>query len=163
MRMAPYLGLALVVACLAILVVYRFSFEPYRNTAIPAPEFFSGIGDVIEHKRRGHSSYFLGETRSDGWWAFFPVLLAAKTPLGLLGLLAAGIVWGKRGSGTWSTIVPLGLGAGILAFATQSRINIGVRHVLPLICSWPYLRRPACCGRGRHADGADGRRGWPWS
>ena len=71
---------------------YRFSFGPTTWFAfqVPFPELFSGIDQVREHDRAGHLSYLLGEQRMDGWWLFFPVLLAVKTPLAVLALAGLG-------------------------------------------------------------------------
>ncbi|MBI3473960.1 MAG: hypothetical protein HY013_21610 [Candidatus Solibacter usitatus] len=80
-----------IVAVTAILVVwsgYRFSIGP---AGLPAPELWSGVRQVMEDNRTGHLAYFLGENGAEGWWSFFPVLLAVKTPLAFLVLFAAGL------------------------------------------------------------------------
>jgi Dolichyl-phosphate-mannose-protein mannosyltransferase len=130
----PRLACAILIACLTIWAGYRFSFDK-----IPAPEFFDGIHDVREHNRLGHPSYFLGKTSETGFRFYYPVLLAVKTPLALLGLAAAGlwVCWKRRAQAEYW--MPVAFAAGVLAVASFSRINIGVRHVLPVYITLAML------------------------
>ena len=61
-----------------------------RAPVFPAPALFEGLGELAAKNRAGHKSYLLGEVRTTGWWYFFPVALAVKTPLPFLLLVAAG-------------------------------------------------------------------------
>jgi hypothetical protein len=58
----------------------------------PAPEFFNGIETVRKHNAEGNPSYLLGKRSMTGFWNYYPVLLAIKTPLGFLILLSIGTV-----------------------------------------------------------------------
>jgi len=58
---------------------------------LPFPELSTGIKQVADHNEAGHLSYFMGELRTNGWWAFFPVLIAIKLPIGVLVLAAIGL------------------------------------------------------------------------
>jgi uncharacterized membrane protein len=86
------------------------------------------------HNEHGHLSYLLGQTAWNGWWYFFPVALAVKTPLVLLLLGLAGLtLLAARGirSRDIYPLAPAAAFVSILAFScTYSHINIGVRHVL---------------------------------
>ena len=130
-RWPPALGAA-AIACLVIWAGFRFSFGPldFAGLRLPAPRFFDGLHMIWEHNENGHSSYILGQRHHFGVWYFFPVTLAVKTPLALLVLLGWSLwtAWRKR----LSVGAPLGYSAAILAIAMTSRINIGVRHVLPI-------------------------------
>ncbi len=110
-----------------------------RAEVFPAPALFEGLGQLAAKNRAGHKSYLLGEVRSTGWWYFFPVALAVKTPLPLLLLTGAGLVVIWRGSSGWDRrrrLEPAMIAAAILLVSLPSRINIGVRHVLPM---YPFL------------------------
>ena len=92
------------------------------------------------HNDAGHRSYLLGQVSNDGWWYFYFVTLAVKTPLPLLVAGPVGLVWlarnGWRERNGWA-LAPAVLVFAILAFASVfSRINIGIRHVLIL---YPFL------------------------
>jgi hypothetical protein len=132
---------AAVVLAVAFLVVwagYEFSFArvDFLHLRLPAPRFFSGIHRVWQHNREGQPSYLLGQRSPDGFWYYFPVVLAVKTPLGMLVLLL-GVLW----MGLRKAAVPLAFSTGILLFAMASRIDIGVRHILPV-----YVGFSVCCG-----------------
>ncbi|MFO1400149.1 MAG: glycosyltransferase family 39 protein [Steroidobacteraceae bacterium] len=91
---------------------------------------------VAFHNAHGHPSFLLGETRLYGWWYFYFVALAVKTPLPLLLAGLAGLaLLARRGLRERSVpllSVPLAFVA-ILGFsAVYSHINIGVRHVMVL-------------------------------
>ena len=99
-------------------------------------ELVSGMVALKAHNDSGHWSFLLGEVRTTGWWYFYPVALAAKTPIPLLLTGLAGMLWmaadGARQRDPWK-LAPLSLWLAMLAFVCSfSRINIGVRHVLIL-------------------------------
>jgi hypothetical protein len=129
----PYLAPCLAVIATALLIVwagYRFSFSGY-----PAPEFFAGIEAVRKHNQVGHRSYLLGEVAQTGWWYYFPVILAVKTPAPVIALLAIGaaVAVARR---RWYEIA---FAAGLLVVSMSSRINIGVRHILPIYIAFAIL------------------------
>jgi hypothetical protein len=86
------------------------------------------------HNTHGHMSFLLGQTAPNGWWYFYPIALAVKTPLPLLLLGLAGLtllaVRGLRSPSLYA-LAPPACFVSILLFAClYSHINIGVRHVL---------------------------------
>ena len=99
-----------------------------------------GIIAIKAHNDAGHLSFLLGQLRSTGWWYFYLVALATKTPLPLLVLGPVGMVMlardGWRERDGWR-IAPLTLFLTVLVFSsTFSHINIGIRHVLVL---YPFM------------------------
>ncbi|HLY53494.1 MAG TPA: phospholipid carrier-dependent glycosyltransferase [Steroidobacteraceae bacterium] len=120
-------------------------------------DLVNGIVAVKAHNDGGHLSYLFGQVRMTGWWYFYLVALAVKTPLPLLASGSLGVGWlareGWRSGDNWR-ITPALLILAILLFASSfSRINIGIRHVLilyPLLAigaawavtrTWQGLRR----------------------
>jgi 4-amino-4-deoxy-L-arabinose transferase-like glycosyltransferase len=102
--------------------------------------FFEGIIALKAHNDSGHLSFLLGQQRSTGWWYFYLVALAAKTPIPLLvcGPIGMAVLaregWQARDA--WR-LAPLVLFLTLLAFASAfSHINIGIRHVLVL---YPFM------------------------
>jgi Dolichyl-phosphate-mannose-protein mannosyltransferase len=103
-------------------------------------DFAEGIMALKAHNDTGHVSFLFGHLKPGGWWYFYLVDLAAKTPLPLLATGPAGLVLlsraGWREHNAWR-IAPAVLFLTLLAFASFfSRINIGIRHVLIL---YPFL------------------------
>jgi 4-amino-4-deoxy-L-arabinose transferase-like glycosyltransferase len=115
----------------------------------PAPALFEGIGQLAAKNRAGHKSYLLGEVRDTGWWYFFPVALAVKTPIPFLLLAGVGIVaalGATAGRERRRLLEPAAIAAAILLVCLPSRINIGLRHVLPI---YPFLAITAGLGAAR--------------
>jgi hypothetical protein len=154
-RRIPGIASALVIALVILWAGFRFSIEPLDPRSMPHPsvdrwlaqmpplapllhiplpltEFLLGIRDISRHNALGHDSFLLGEFRTTGWWYFFPVVLALKTPLGFLGLALAGLGlafarWREAATPRRLTAVFF---VAILAFSLTSRIDLGVRHIL---------------------------------
>jgi hypothetical protein len=138
-------GLALAAVIIVVITVGLYGPHIVTLAIPPLPSWRVplGVNEVMRnflgvawHNAHGHPAYLLGETGLYGWWYFYPVALAVRTPLPLLcfGLGGLGLLL-RRGVRECS--VPL-LAPGlcflaILGFSClYSRINIGVRHVLVL-------------------------------
>lgn len=121
-------GVAVVVCAIAVWATYRFSF----SNGIPAPELIAGIREAHRHQTMGHPSYLFGSRSNSGFWLFYPVALAVKTPLGLLLLALSGFYLATKQRAKPQWIVLMASVLGILAVGFYSRINIGTRHVLPI-------------------------------
>lgn len=105
------------------------------ESPIPLGDLARGARLVLWHGQTGHPAFFLGEVRTDGWWHFFPVLIALKTPIPFLILFVIGCAYLRRAGGpvpAWQKLAPLLGAAGILLVGVASRIDIGLRHILPV-------------------------------
>jgi hypothetical protein len=104
---------------------------------IPAPAFFQGLAKLRFKESVGHKSYLLGEVRETGWWYFFPVALAIKSTIPFLVLGAVGIFYLVNFNGPpeerWISLAPVVAAGTILLVCAPSHINIGVRHILPIV------------------------------
>jgi len=134
----PAGAIVLAAAFLVVWAGYGFSFArvDFLHLRLPAPRFFSGLHSVWQHNRNGHPSYLLGHRSPDGFWYYFPIVLSIKTPLAMLILLIGAVWWQRK-----TAAMPLAFSAGILLCAMSSRIDIGVRHVLPV-----YIGMAVACG-----------------
>lgn len=103
---------------------------------IPLPyTYVFGMASVKAHDHDGHGTTFFGKFMTHGSPAYFPVLLLAKTPLLLLCALGVGafsLLWRRRMPSA-TTLALLAFSAVMLGLAMKASINIGVRHVLPLM------------------------------
>ncbi|HYC62029.1 MAG TPA: glycosyltransferase family 39 protein [Thermoanaerobaculia bacterium] len=104
------------------------------HLTVPAPDLWIGLVMVRFHNRIGHSAYLLGQVSESGWWYYFPVALAFKTPISYLLLLlwSAAAAAAAFKSGGKAAALQLAIAMTILAIAMSSRINIGIRHLLPI-------------------------------
>ncbi len=101
---------------------------------VPAGDLIHGIAIVKGHDAEGHLVFFRGTVKTNGSWDFFPTLFAVKTPIPFLLFLAVGCaaMLGRSGASRWSRLAPVLAALGIFVFAMTSRINLGMRHVLPV-------------------------------
>ncbi len=134
-------ALAAVTCCLIMWAAYRFSYGavPGLGFRLPAPEFFRGITDALAHDRKGHPAFLLGKFSMTGWWYYFPVALAVKTPIAFLIMLAVGIFVCVRQRARVEYLLPLGFSLGILLPAMIGRIDIGIRHVEPIYIGFSII------------------------
>ena len=152
---APSIGAQLIASAVLFLFVvwaiYRFAIGPMHpgGHSVPAPAFLAGIDTFLLHGGSGHPSFLLGTPANRGWWYYFPVALAVKTPIPLLVLSTVGIAVGledvvKRRD--WRTAVPIAAALTMLAISTTVRVDLGVRLILPM---YPLLAIVAAQGAMR--------------
>ena len=161
-RRLPSLALAAAVAFLVVWATYRFSFGKvfFANISLPFPELYAGIRDVLRHNAEGHPGYLLGARSNHGFWYFYLVDLAVKTPLAPIVLFAVGLSPSLRNHSKFRhPWLPVAFCAGILAVALFSHINIGIRHVLPLYVGFALV---AAVGAVRLLELAPARRWAGW-
>lgn len=104
------------------------------ETKFPLSQVVGGLFEVLKHNSDGHDSYLLGQYGNAGWWYFFLVALVVKTPVAMLVLVVSGVgltVAGWRGMSVAQRL-PLVFVAGMLLVCVTTRINLGLRHALPL-------------------------------
>lgn len=151
-----------VLALLVVWAVYGFKVEPLggkpgqklsasasaaERIPVPALQYLRGLKTVAT-EAEAHPAYLLGRTDNSGkgWWYYFPVAIAAKTPipelfaiLGMLVLLAVPKTraqLGLPGREVFFLLLPVGIyllaALGVLGIS----LNLGVRHILPI---YPFL------------------------
>jgi len=136
----------------AMLVVWAgYGFEvgqvPGLPFPIPAATHVRIYQSLQEHYELGHPTFLLGQVSSHGWWWYFPVAFVLKTPLPVLLLTLYAVVrtayhvrrdilthssHALRSAHYVALLFPL-LYAATSLFST---VNIGYRHLLPLL---PFL------------------------
>jgi hypothetical protein len=108
------------------------------TTPLPLSEATMGVLDVFVHNSVGHDSYLLGQWSQSGWWYFFPVVLAVKSPIGLLVLAMCGWRFLLRRwretdwKQSWRQVLTMVFPLAILLVCMLGRIDLGVRHILPV-------------------------------
>jgi 4-amino-4-deoxy-L-arabinose transferase-like glycosyltransferase len=109
-------------------------FTMLRPVLVPS-ELFKGIAIALGHSKSGTESYLMGQWVQGGWWYYFPLAFLLKSPIAYV-LLVAGGLW--RFIPKMKSAPSLGqiawLGAAVyLAVSMTSGINLGVRHLLPML------------------------------
>jgi hypothetical protein len=138
---AASFGVAVGVCLFLMWAAFFFSFGPvpFWKVSLPAWEYFDGIRVALMHNTDGHPAWLLGEARRFGWWYYFPVALAVKTPLAMLAMVGVGIVVCWRNHKSVAYMMPVAFMLGILLPAMTSHVNIGSRHVLPVFLVFSIL------------------------
>jgi hypothetical protein len=106
-------------------------FQALRPVLIP-PDFFKGIALQAAHADSGHMAFLNGEWRQHGWWYYFPVAIALKTPIPLLLLGWAGAI-GLCRQPRFAVAAPWLVALTYLAVTMTGGINIGIRYLLPAV------------------------------
>ncbi len=116
-------------------------YEAGRRFGLPAYSYLVGMDSAMNHDREGHAAYLLGQRAQKGWWYYFPVAFAVKTPTAVLLLAALGLVLAVRRRARLRQVqfewYLLALpAAGYFALWMRSNVNLGLRHILPV---YPFL------------------------
>ncbi|MGE5346068.1 MAG: phospholipid carrier-dependent glycosyltransferase, partial [Acidithiobacillales bacterium] len=102
----------------------------------PAGHYAAGLAGIeIQNRTGGGVNYLRGRLSPDGFWDYFFIAFAVKTPVGLLAVLLAGgaaLLLGRaRLDLTLSAFLFPALYLFVSGMATS--YNIGVRHMLPAV------------------------------
>ncbi len=140
-RSAASAALLLLVGGLVVWAGYRFTWGPIAflgGISGPAPAYWAGIQAILRRTGGGTPAFLLGQYSERGWWYYFPIAFAIKTPLPTLILLGAAawqaIIKNKEQPQHNSPLPFLLLpAAAFWGMAIGSSFNIGYRHILPTL------------------------------
>ena len=102
-----------------------------KDLLLPAPALLSGIGAAWVLNQGSPAAYLLGNIKQGGWWYFFLIGVAVKTPLPFLLLFMVGL-WAifRVRPVEWTSVAPAAAAAAILFVTMFVKYNAGVRHVM---------------------------------
>jgi hypothetical protein len=109
--------------------------EKVARGSVPAPELWEGLALLAAKNSAGHAPYFFGQERGASI-AFFPTVLAIKTPICLVLLFLSGAWHSIRSKREWRQRVPMYCVCAVVLVGMFSHINLGVRHMLP---AYPFI------------------------
>lgn len=106
-----------------------------RGVRIPAYSYILGIYTQLAAAKSWKDNFLFGQISQTGWWYFYWAAFLIKTPLPFIICIAAGLGM-RRSRDTLEagerfllvSMLPM-----IALFCMPTRINIGVRYILPLI------------------------------
>lgn len=129
-RMLLLAGLAVGLAWVILLAGYGFDGFPVPGLYTEGMELARLKNSTVEGP-----TYLMGSISRDGFWSYYLVALAVKTPIPLLLLSLAGIVSGLREQALRREIAWLLLPAlaWIAAITLLTRAQIGFRYILPAL------------------------------
>ena len=131
--MMAYVAVIAVAAFFSIWLVYGFNVGTLKGFPFPAREYLTGLQGATTLIEGGKSSFLLGAYSSKGWWYYFPVAFAVKTPLPTLILIGVSLLFVCT-RGAWRStsflLVPVVI---YLAICLATPFDIGYRHLLPIL------------------------------
>jgi 4-amino-4-deoxy-L-arabinose transferase-like glycosyltransferase len=102
-----------------------------NRTRIFPESYTLGLADVVASGSR--NTWIFGENYATGQWFYFPLAFAVKSSIALLILLPLGFVFAFFNREKWREMLFILLPpVFFFAFALTSKLNIGVRHILPV-------------------------------
>jgi len=133
-------------AILLLWALYRFEFGVISGIPfpIPAPSHLLPLRKLQQHMQDGHAAFLMGRNYHHGDWRYFPIAFMLKTPpltLLLCGwTLFLGLWRTAKKQGAPSFVLSPSRSAPLLlllllytAVSLSSGINIGYRHLLPML------------------------------
>ncbi|HEX4053547.1 MAG TPA: hypothetical protein VHX86_04710 [Tepidisphaeraceae bacterium] len=91
---------------------------------------------------RGRMAYLCGNFSLVGWWYYFPLAMAFKTPLATLSALAIALILFAvqkprlNSAAVWALAAAAITPILYMACAMSSRVDVGIRHIFPV---YPFL------------------------
>ena len=107
---------------------------------VPLPEHYvvGFDGQKMDAESGEFGSYLMGRWSQDGWWYYNLVALGVKLPVPTLGMILVGAgLWLRSRRDVcerWTVLLPAGVL--LVALSLLSRLNLGVRYLLPAL---PFL------------------------
>jgi hypothetical protein len=113
---------------------------PWLRLPLPDP-FVAGLDVQAREGQGGTPTFLLGQIHTGRVWAYFPLALLAKWPLGFVAALPARIsLMARRRRRRWhEAYVVLPILILLVAAIVILQLNIGIRYVfpiMPLLCVW---------------------------
>ncbi len=120
------------------------TFPQLAGRILPLAHHLEQLLDIGGRLQKETPAFLMGQYAGNGWWYYFPVAFLLKTPLPTLLLLvwAAGLFLWRRvrpclfpfnRTDLVALLIP---SLGYFAIALTSEVNLGYRHLLPLL---PFL------------------------
>ncbi len=148
-------------AALVLWAGYGFQLTTVEGLPFPLPAgtHVRIFQSLYAHYEEGHPAFLAGRLSRHGWWWYFPFAFAVKTPLPTLLMTAVTALWALRRRWGWRWLLRPRLRAEQAVFALpwlyllsslMSSVNIGYRHLLPLL---PFLFLGIGVSAARHLRG----------
>ncbi len=127
---------ALAIGCLFL--VYGFPLKPFYYFDTMANVFgksiHGGAGgeDIPGMPHRNYAFYLFGDYSTEGWPYYYLAAMLVKTPLPIFIMLVLILIFGKKRWFGFADILIVGGMIVLHVAAVFNRVNIGLRHILPV-------------------------------
>jgi 4-amino-4-deoxy-L-arabinose transferase-like glycosyltransferase len=135
LQLLGWLALIGFVMAFIVWAIYGFKMGQLRGGSfqIPAAAYFNEIRAMMTRIEQGNPTFLLGSYSKEGWWYYFPVAFAVKTPLPTLIMIIGSFIFAWK---TRALQKSLPLLIPVIIYFLGSMIvtlNIGYRHLLPIL------------------------------
>ena len=134
-----YLAALVGLTCLVVWAVMGFEVRAPSGWPVPLPAatYWLQVADLAHKSAGGQTAFLMGQISQHGWWTYYPIAFALKTPLPTLILLVISLGW-SAASGKWKAKGKRWLTLGAFpalygAAALFSSFNTGYRFLLPVL------------------------------
>jgi hypothetical protein len=115
--------------------VARFALWAQEHRLLPQAWTFGLVYSYRSTQMR--ATFLLGQHGQLGWWYYFPLAMLFKTPIAtLLAMLGSALLFSRAAVMRWSALCIAIPFACYALSALTTRLNLGLRHVLPL---YPFI------------------------
>lgn len=107
--------------------------EPYAD--LPLPGYVRALLFDAKANENARTTFLFGQYSDSGWWYFFPLAFAVKTPLAMLGLLVlAALGRSTRMQGRPPLAAIIGVAVAVYGFVAclLVKVPLGLRYLLPM-------------------------------
>ncbi len=103
-----------------------------RDPLLPAPAILKGVADAYVLNQVRPAAYLLGHVKDGGWWYFFLLGVAVKSPLPFIILAIVGAVSFKKVDlqPQWRALAPALAAFAVFLVTMPVSYNAGIRHVM---------------------------------
>lgn len=134
-RLLGWMALIVCVMAITVWAIYGFKTGQLYGSGfqIPASEYFNELRAMMRRIDQGNPTFLLGSYSREGWWYYFPVAFAVKTPLPALILIVASFIfaWKRKAlPKSLPLLIPVAI---YFAGSMAITLNIGYRHLLPVL------------------------------
>ena len=103
-----------------------------RNVRIPAYSYLLGVYTQLAAAKGWKDNFLFGQISSQGWWYFYWTAFLIKTPIAFIITCAVALGMRETPRRRGETFLLISMIPMIIIFSLPTKINIGIRYILPL-------------------------------
>jgi len=135
LKLMGWMALIVFAMLITVWAIYGFKLGQLRGESfqIPASAYINELRAMMRRIDRGNPTFLLGSYSQEGWWYYFPVAFAVKTPLPTLIMIFASFAFAWKTKALTKSLPLLIPVAIYFAISMMVTLNIGYRHLLPVL------------------------------
>ncbi len=112
-------------------------FDFLRGIKFLPEAYLYSVAGVLMGAGSGKAAFLMGRYSVEGWWYYFPVAFLIKTPIPVIIFLIASLLFIPKKSGLKEVFLYIIFPAALVfIIMSMQKVNIGIRHILPV---YPFI------------------------